>query len=57
MENNRQSSAPRTRSATVPGAKVTNTTKHKQQKQSWRGTSDPSRVDKYVDCDEENGWC
>lgn len=26
-------------------------------KESWRGTSDPSKVDKYVDCDERDGWC
>lgn len=28
-----------------------------EKKESWRGTSDPSKVDKYVDCDEPDGWC
>lgn len=26
-------------------------------KESWRGTAIPSQVDKYVDCDNPEGWC
>ncbi|WP_345243804.1 hypothetical protein [Pontibacillus salipaludis] len=57
MEKKRQSSSARSRSASRTDMKVTNATKQVQQNQSWRGTSNPSRVDKYVDCDDENGWC
>ncbi|WP_156969115.1 DUF2553 family protein [Pontibacillus chungwhensis] len=57
MEKKRQSSTARNRSASRTGMKVTNASKQVRQNQSWRGTSNPSRVDKYVDCDDENGWC
>jgi len=28
-----------------------------RKKESWRGTAIPSQVDKYVDCDDPEGWC